>query len=79
MFFTLKEQSFSQREKRKMDRLQTQSMEEDFQKAREKMKQDEQNSSEVIAPRSRIITPGTRIQTGRREVGTPMRRRMHGI
>ncbi|KAJ3080007.1 DEAH-box RNA helicase prp16 [Quaeritorhiza haematococci] len=82
MFFTIKEQNFSQREKRKQDRIEAQNMEEELKMAMEKKKEEEVRAS--TAPpisRSRIVTPGGKTPRNRRErePGTPMRRSGFGI
>jgi pre-mRNA-splicing factor ATP-dependent RNA helicase DHX38/PRP16 len=83
MFFTIREQDFGQREKRKLDRIETQNMEEELKKAKEeKAARDAANmlTSAVSVSRSRIITPGTRRPTtGRREIGTPRIRGPMGL
>ena len=56
MFFTIKEQSFSQREKRQLDLLETMNMEEELRRAREVKAQKEQDTlaraaTEMLAPK----------------------------
>ncbi|TPX50854.1 hypothetical protein SeLEV6574_g00656 [Synchytrium endobioticum] len=59
MFFTIKEAGFSQRDKRRMDKQEMRSMEEDMKEAlkREQQAKDKEQT-EVVHPRSRIATPG---------------------
>ena len=73
MFFTIKESNLSHREKRQRDAIESQSMEEELRIATErKRERDTAEASYVATPRTRIVTPGTRAPTGRREPGTPM-------
>lgn len=77
MFYALKEDKFTQRERRKQDKTDAVSMEEQLKLATEKTRIEEQEAAALAAikftPRSRIITPG------RKEIKTPARRHGFGI
>ncbi len=81
MFFTIKEQSFSTREKKVLDKLENQNMEEELQRAREeRAKKETRPQTEVVASKSKIVTPGfKRPLTGKREIGTPRTKARLGI
>ena len=76
MFFTIREQSFSTKEKRKLDQLESQNMEDELRMAREAKTKEERDSraatEDVLVYKSKIVTPGfKRPATGKREIGTP--------
>ncbi len=75
MFFTIREQSFSAKDKRNLDQLETQNMEDELKASREeklKRERDQRAATEEVSYKSKIVTPGfKRPATGKREIGTP--------
>ncbi|KAI9197306.1 pre-mRNA-splicing factor ATP-dependent RNA helicase PRP16-like protein [Polychytrium aggregatum] len=78
MFFSIKEQHFSQREKRHQDRVEMSHMEEELRLATERKRAEDSVTEATPVSRSRILTPG-RGQRGRREPGTPLQRSRLGL
>ncbi|KAJ3212239.1 DEAH-box RNA helicase prp16, partial [Clydaea vesicula] len=70
MFYAVKEQNFSQKDRRKQDKEELESMEEELRISTEKIKHQKESEAmtPVLIPRSTIITPG------RRDIKTPRRR-----
>ncbi|KAI9008391.1 P-loop containing nucleoside triphosphate hydrolase protein [Gaertneriomyces semiglobifer] len=80
MFFSIKEKNFNHMEKRRQDREDLRSMEDELRVASEKRALEERESISVPTPRSRIATPGTMTPgLNRREPGTPAPRRRFGL
>lgn len=76
MFFTIREQSFSTKEKRKLDLLESQNMEDELRMAREVKAQIDRDAraatEDITVYKSKIVTPGfKRPATGKRTIGTP--------
>ncbi|KAJ3290355.1 DEAH-box RNA helicase prp16 [Borealophlyctis nickersoniae] len=73
MFFSIKEQNFNHKEKRRQDRQDYQTMEEQLRLATERRREEDARAeTDIPISRSRIATPG---RPTKREPGTPAHRR----
>ncbi len=64
MFFTIKDNNYSQRDKRKQDREDSMNMEDRMNRAIEQQKREEEMEIKAVAtPRTKIATPGRRATT----------------
>lgn len=81
MFFSIKDSTFSQKDKRRLDRQESERMEQRLEEALARQKQEEiRAATDRPISRSRIETPGVkRPNSSIRRMGTPALRKRMGL